>query len=191
MTSARDKILSVIEATANKTETRRNARKAKGNATSYLLIWNDAVAEHFEEGQVAPTIKSLGLLKRALKRTGNMDVTRNKNFIEWVIANWILIGQTRFSNLKNNYPEYPSLNFFVAGIERYYFAYCAKDKRSVSSSNTDKEAQTLRAKLTKAEEDNKKLQRQLEELTAERDSLKRRIKEMQQTRRSGGLAKWD
>lgn len=163
-------IISVIERTAAKTETRREARKLKGNATSYLTIWNDAVGGTAEDW-VAPTRKALGMLSRAMSRLSVADPKRRKQFLEWSVENWVAVGQRSFRK-RGSFPETPDLSFFIAAISTFYSAYCAKDIAPVISKNSDKELKALRNRVATLEGQLAERDAQIQQLTNELSKAK-------------------
>lgn len=181
-------ILSVIEKTAAKTEARREARKLKGNATSYLTIWNDAVSEKASDG-VAPTLKTLAMLKRAMSRLTVADPKRRKQFLEWSVENWVAVGQRSFRK-SGSFPETPDLPFFVAAISTFYKAYCAKDTAPVLSKNTDKELQALRNRVALLDKQVAERDQQIERLTRELSKAKAERRKRNQEN-DKGLSAWD
>lgn len=195
MSKTKDNILAVIGRTSDKTGAARERKKSKATPTAYNAVWNDAVAEHFNDvsSLVQPTMKSLAILKRAMGRLPiKAGSSTGRDFIEWVIPNWERVTAQIAKGFKLKIPSTPNVDFFVFRIDRYWEAYCRKGEHEVSSTSSEKTIKLLEAQVAK-------LTRQVEVLTGELAAAKNEAKaEKAKTNRrrlsksrSGELLPWD
>lgn len=178
-------LLRVIERAANKTATARRVRRNKKGADAYATVWNDAVLEVFgREAMVAPTIKNLAMLKRALNRLEASDGER-RAFLLWAVQTWDTTTATLFPKITGM--EGPNLGWFVGNIGRYWNAYCRKGQAKVSSTRSVAEAPTATDLHVKnLEATVSRLQSELAAALAEIKRLKRR-----KLGSNGKIGRWD
>ena len=188
MTNSRDKILSIIDQTAKKTEAARSRKKSKQKASSYLTIWNDAILDCYEDRSMcaSPTTANMSMIYRAvINKTAVAG--DHRGFIEWVVKNWKTIGSRSFG--KSKYPSFPALAFFVKAIDTFYFLYCRKDRDEVSSADSENQTKRLRQEIKNLQKANKELTTKNAALEAELRQIK--IRKNAARKNTEAIPKWE
>lgn len=170
------RIIAKVEA---KTSAARDRRAKKGNATGYLSVWNDAVSETFGKHLVvAPTIKTLGMFKRAVDKLPINSVSDKNDFVTWVVENWTHNNTAVFGRSKAPPPTYPEIPWAVMALNRLYLAYCGKTNSPVKSINSEAQAGRLEKRVSELVKEN-------EILRADNARMKAELTALRMKRRSG------
>jgi hypothetical protein len=122
-----DAVLEVARRTAAHREAREQARQQKRLRVADLqAAWSGLMREHWPDAVDLPwTGKARGQLKHAIK-AGAFAKVDARAFVEYVVAQWTLIGRTAL-HWMTGYPPTPSALLLCSNLTRFLQAYADRE----------------------------------------------------------------